>query len=387
MANKTQSGFLVIGDITGYTNYVAQTELEHSQEILSELLGLILNQFAPLLKLAKLEGDAVFAYAPDEEVVRGESILEVIEATYIAFRDRVSGIQLKTTCTCNACMALPNLDLKFMGHHGKFIIQDIAGIKEMVGNDINLVHRLTKNSVREKQGWPAYVLLTQDALDAMGITGDTMEPHIETYEHVGEIEAYVMDMHERFNAITAGYRMKIEQSEAVCVIRQPINAPPSLVWAYLFDTAKRNLYLPGGEWIAAGRPIGRLGTGASNHCAHGEGQLLIENMLDFKPPHFYSSEIYNRGEEDMPHYLNFILNPLNDGRQTEVMCLVWVNKEKMSSDMLAMMAPELLQNYTLFFSNLSDLLDKEFDPTGIEMLSLQELESHVALRGQLADSL
>jgi hypothetical protein len=110
-------------------------------------------------------------------------------------------------------------------------------------------------------------------------------------------------------------------------------------------------------------------------------------MLDFKPPHFYSSEIYNRGEEDMPHYLNFILNPLNDGRQTEVMCLVWVNKEKMSSDMLAMMAPELLQNYTLFFSNLSDLLDKEFDPTGIEMLSLQELESHVALRGQLADSL
>ncbi len=64
MATPTQRGYLVIADISGYTSYVAATELEHAQAVLSELLELIVERVQPLLTLVKLEGDAVFSYAP-----------------------------------------------------------------------------------------------------------------------------------------------------------------------------------------------------------------------------------------------------------------------------------------------------------------------------------
>ena len=63
MSAVTQHGYLVIADISGYTSFVAKTELEHSHEILSELLGLLVEKIKPLMILSKLEGDAVFACA------------------------------------------------------------------------------------------------------------------------------------------------------------------------------------------------------------------------------------------------------------------------------------------------------------------------------------
>ena len=41
MSTITQQGYLFITDFSGYTSFVAKTELEHSHEILSELLELL----------------------------------------------------------------------------------------------------------------------------------------------------------------------------------------------------------------------------------------------------------------------------------------------------------------------------------------------------------
>ena len=60
METKTQHGYLVLADISGFTWYVAGTELEHANEILTEVLELIVARFTPTLTLSKLEGDAVF---------------------------------------------------------------------------------------------------------------------------------------------------------------------------------------------------------------------------------------------------------------------------------------------------------------------------------------
>ena len=60
---ETKQGFLVIADISGYTGYLAQVELEHAQEILTDLLECIVEKFKTVLTISKLEGDAVFANA------------------------------------------------------------------------------------------------------------------------------------------------------------------------------------------------------------------------------------------------------------------------------------------------------------------------------------
>ena len=162
--NETQHGHLLLADITGYTSYVATTELTHSQEILTELLETIIAQFKPTFTISKLEGDAVFAYASETSVSRSEAILQLIDATYTAFRARQEAAHRRTTCTCNACRNIPNLDLKFFVHHGEYFIQNISGTKELVGSDVNLIHRLTKNHLSEKTGWRAYAMFTEQGL-------------------------------------------------------------------------------------------------------------------------------------------------------------------------------------------------------------------------------
>jgi len=71
---------------------MAGTELEHSPEIIRELLTMILDNVTPHFSLVEIEGDAVFVYAPEGRIQRGETLLELIENTYAAFRDHVSSM-------------------------------------------------------------------------------------------------------------------------------------------------------------------------------------------------------------------------------------------------------------------------------------------------------
>jgi hypothetical protein len=97
MSSNTNSGYLVIGDISGYTSYVSKTEFEHSQEVLAKLLSLIVDHFRPVLTILRLEGDAVFANAPQGQIPLGETLVELLESTYTAFRDHIRGIVHRNT--------------------------------------------------------------------------------------------------------------------------------------------------------------------------------------------------------------------------------------------------------------------------------------------------
>ena len=113
-------GFLVLADISGYTAFLSKAELEHAQEILTDLLETIVDGFKTLLTIHKIEGDAVFAYTRDAHLLRGETLLELIESTYVAFRQRTKNVRRHTTCDCRACNNISTLDLKFIVHHGDF---------------------------------------------------------------------------------------------------------------------------------------------------------------------------------------------------------------------------------------------------------------------------
>src|SRR5215208_5628894 len=112
MERKTQTGYLVLADISGYTSFVAQTEIEHAGLALSYLLETIVEVLGRLLTIAKLEGDAVFAYVEEDKLVEGKSLLELVDHTYLAFREKALALFEQATCPCKACRALPTLDLK-----------------------------------------------------------------------------------------------------------------------------------------------------------------------------------------------------------------------------------------------------------------------------------
>ena len=51
MEIKTQTGYLIIADISGYSSFVAKSELEHAHDILSELLELVLKRLTVIFTL------------------------------------------------------------------------------------------------------------------------------------------------------------------------------------------------------------------------------------------------------------------------------------------------------------------------------------------------
>src|SRR5689334_22724539 len=200
MERKTQTGYLVLADISGYTSFVAKTEIEHADMALSFLLETIVEQISSLLTICQLEGDAVFAYIEEGKLQEVQSLLGLIDQTYLAFREKALALYSQATCPCRACRALPTLDLKFMLHHGEFLLQRVANVEHLLGTDVNLIHRLAKNHVAESTGWKGYALFTDPVLERLQSDKTPFFQQTESYEHIGEVETYVMDMHPRYEA-------------------------------------------------------------------------------------------------------------------------------------------------------------------------------------------
>lgn len=203
MEARTQTGYLVLADISGYTFFVANTELEHANIAISHLLEVIVEEMGRALTISKLEGDAVFAYIEESQLQKGQSLLELIDQTYLAFRQQAESLHQGATCPCRACRAIPSLDLKFMVHHGDFIVQQVAGIKDLLGSDVNLVHRLAKNRVTESTGWRGYALFTLQGVESLRANKKAFIQQRESYEHFGDVETYVMDMQVRYQTMKA----------------------------------------------------------------------------------------------------------------------------------------------------------------------------------------
>ncbi len=285
MPPTPQHGYLVLSDISGFTAFMAETELAHATSIISGLLELIANRFKPLLSVSKFEGDAVFAFAPKSAVTRGETLVELIESTYIDFRDRLVTIHRQTTCTCGACRRIPELDLKFMVHFGTFVLQPISGREEVVGSDVNLVHRLLKNRVVEQSGYKAYVLFTIQALQALKLGAENFFALTESFEHLGAVETRSLNLRDRYETLIKTRDVAVTSAEAIAIDVIEFAASPIVVWDWLNDSHKRPLYATrsGLKFKDVAQISGRRGVGAETLCVHGESIDMREIVLDWRP--------------------------------------------------------------------------------------------------------
>jgi hypothetical protein len=294
MATQHDEGYLVLADISGFTPYLAGVELEHARDILTELLELIVGRFRPLLALAKIEGDAVLAYTAENRVKRGETLLEVLEATYVAFRERVEQMGRNSSCRCQACLTVTQLDLKFLAHYGEYLAHQLAGEFELIGLDVMLVReRWLKSPVGELTGWRGYALFTEMCLGRMGMAADGMMPLSERYEALGRLQTYCLNLQERYDARLAARHHFLALEDADASVVFDFDMPPAVVWEWLNDPGKRSRWIHGTSWSAGLRPQGRTGPGASNHCDHGSGRAT-ETVLDWRPFDYYTVEVSER---------------------------------------------------------------------------------------------
>src|SRR5919106_2937363 len=225
---------LLIADISGYTAYLAGVEIDHAQDILADLIGTVVTSLRPTFRLAKLEGDAAFCFAPADKI-DGSLLLDTIEHCYFSFRRRRRDVRQATSCECNACTRIPDLNLKFVAHHGTALRQKVAGREELFGSDVIVVHRLLKNDVVTELGIAAYALFTDALVQGMGIDPAPlgMKRYAQSYEHIGPVETWVHDLEARWQEEDARKRVYVSPADAFVQVTAEAPAPPQVVWEYL----------------------------------------------------------------------------------------------------------------------------------------------------------
>ncbi len=148
---------LFIPDISGFTQFVQNTEIEHSQHVISELLEVLINANTQGLQLAEIEGDALFFYK-ENPIPSQEKLLAQIETMFTAFYSHLKILKKNRICTCNACATAPNLQLKIISHAGELQFIDVKGNRKPFGNAVIEAHRLLKNSIDSDN----YVLISNE---------------------------------------------------------------------------------------------------------------------------------------------------------------------------------------------------------------------------------
>ena len=201
---RRADGPLILADIGGYTSFLRIVQVAHADDafadgnvpdayaFVSSLLDGIVGQLVPPFTLSKLEGDAVFAFATEhDDVPRGGEVLTRFGNCYDGFRQQVGSAKDIWPCWCDACANIEMLDLKFVLHAGSFVMQEIAGQRELVGPEVVIAHRLLKATAPELAGRSAFALVTGAAAERLGIPLDDCIQVVESHEHYAPIDAHV----------------------------------------------------------------------------------------------------------------------------------------------------------------------------------------------------
>ena len=202
-----RQGTLLLADISGYTAFLQAVGVAHGEEmaqtgvippaypLMATLLDGVVERLIPPFTLSKTEGDAVFAFAgADDLAIHGQQVLDCIDACYGEFRGQIAAAEAALTCGCSACALGIALDLKFILHAGTYVVHPIAGRDELLGPDVNAVHRLLKNHAANAVGSGAYALFTAAAVVQLKLPLGRATPVTETYEHLEPIESYVFPL-------------------------------------------------------------------------------------------------------------------------------------------------------------------------------------------------
>lgn len=280
-------GFFVISDITGYTQFLNRSELEHAGGIINGLLKEIADGIAAPLQISNLQGDAIFSYAPAERVALGQTLLHQIDNIYFRFKDHLHKMHINTTCTCRACGNIESLDLKFFVHYGEYIEQQIADRTELTGTDVIVVHRLMKNDVQERTGKTAYALYTQQAAERLNLAEFCKQliPHEHTMEEIGSVKAFVYCMHQAYakQLQSDKHRVTVDGMEPYVRVERELAAPPNIVWEYMTRPDLKQEWLMmnkvGHEFKSGAKTYG---VGSKYHCVHVTGDFRYE-VLDYRP--------------------------------------------------------------------------------------------------------
>src|SRR5687768_4706293 len=149
MENK---GLLFIPDISGFTRFVNESEINHSRLIVQELLETLINANKIGLKVSEIEGDAILFYKFGDTPDLAQ-LYQQVEKMFCEFHQHLIAYETRRFCQCKACSSAIHLTLKVITHYGEFTGYNVKNFSKLIGKDVIVVHQLLKNDIDQHEYW------------------------------------------------------------------------------------------------------------------------------------------------------------------------------------------------------------------------------------------
>jgi len=256
------NALIFLPDISGFTKFVTQTEIQHSHHIVAELLETVMRANSLGFKISEVEGDAVLFYRVGEPPSL-EELVHQARRMFLDFHAYLRVIERDRVCQCGACQSASQLSLKFIGHYGELQETPIGSFTKLIGGDVILAHVLMKNRIPHQE----YLLLTQKYLETQPAGARRLDEWVTFKTNVEELESFGKIQTEfiPFSPLRSQVPDAPTPEENLPGAGEPdttitIDAPLLLVHDILTDNARKAEYARGVKEIKQEKPINRVST-------------------------------------------------------------------------------------------------------------------------------
>jgi hypothetical protein len=275
MKNST---LLYIPDISGFTDFVNKTEINHSRHIISELLEIIINSDKVGMSVSEIEGDAVLFFK--EDVPSISDLIEQCQLTFLNFHNHLQRYDTERICRCGACETASRLSLKFVIHKGEVGKINIKEHQKLHGSNVILAHRLLKNSIPDNE----YILISNSFKPDFPLVKNEKKAWVslkdgsDTYDKLGKIDYSYIPIKKLLSELDEPTSISIPGLSADKItVENNINAPIGIIYDNYTNFEKRM------EWnkeirdiILHGKSLNK--TGSLHTCLTGPYILDFETI-------------------------------------------------------------------------------------------------------------
>lgn len=192
MKEKNEDGpaLICIPDMTGFTRFMAESDLAFSRKIIPSLLRSLVASNTLNMSVGEVEGDAILFY-------RFGALPSLSELTaqckkfYDDFNTQLESLKKQFPTDFAKYISTNKLSLKIVLHAADMTSTHIEGMIKLIGEDVVVVHKLLKNSVEDAE----YILLTEKLLSHYDskeldelLNWDELKDGKDEYEYIGEIK-------------------------------------------------------------------------------------------------------------------------------------------------------------------------------------------------------
>ena len=267
---------ILIPDISGFTEFMTTTELNHASHAINILIDSIVNAVGDEYEVSEIEGDAVLLIKQGEAPSKKE-IVDTCFKIFNSFHFQRRWMEQYTVCPCGACMAIINLTLKFVVHHGPLAEIRVGNFVKHSGTEMIVAHRLLKNSIDNHE----YLLMTEKLLQQIDDSHEPGSLHwnsaFDEYSSLGKVEyRYALLDEVRRNAPQPPPPENNYRTDDTSYLEIRVDAHYMDVYMAMMNIPGRPEWMPGLNKVEQEMP--EVFVGSIHHCSFEDYEATVSPL-------------------------------------------------------------------------------------------------------------